>query len=285
MRRMNPLFSARLALGVVAGLAAASLCAGPAWAASPQTSAQTSAQAGAAAAVASSALAQRVQALLRDSDAYWAGEFRVLKSIYRPPALRLFNGTIGGTCGAAGILTGPFYCPDDEYIYLDESFLRQAVQRAAGAGDVALAYILAHEVGHHVQGIVGTTAQVEQARSRSSPQLSARIWMTEELQADCFGGLWVRAALMQRQIAASATRASASASVGAGVDAEVAAALQAVAAVSQQRVAHLPATQVMPDPLQTYGSAAQRLKWFERGLTSGNFADCDTFSAAAAGQL
>jgi uncharacterized protein len=190
-------------------------------------------------------------------------------SSYDSPDLTLFHGTVNGVCMAGQPLTGPFYCPSDERIYLDQSFLQQVAQRAGPAGDLALAYIVGHELGEHVQALVGTTALVEQARSSSTAAVSARTWTTAELQSDCYAGLWVRWGLMQRQIRAG----------------DPAAALDAVAASSRELQAHLPKGAVMVDPIQTYGTAAQRLKWFQRGEDTGNFNDCDTFSAEAAGTL
>lgn len=227
------------------------------------------AAAGAASQAAESS-AQHVQALVRATNSYWIQEMRSLRSSsYDTPDMTLFQGTIKGVCMATQPLAGPFYCPTDEHIYLDESFLQQVAQRAGPAADMALAYIVGHEFGEHVQALVGTTALVEQARERSTAQVSARTWATAELQADCYAGLWVRWGLMQRQIQAGDT----------------ATALDAVAAVSQALQARLPKGAAMVDPIQSYGTSAQRLKWFQRGENSGDFNDCDTFGAEAAGTL
>jgi hypothetical protein len=221
-----------------------------------------------AAAPAASA-AMRAQALFAAANAYWTREFVTLKAVYQPAELSIYTNGLGNSCGVKGTILGPFYCPDDSHVYLPENYLQQVADKAGSSADLALAYVVDHEVGAHIQDLIGTTAQVEQARARSTAQLSARTWAVAQLQADCYAGLAVRAGLSQRQIASG----------------DPSAALQAVATVTQAAQAHLRGGEVMPDPVQTYMTAAQRLSWFQRGLTSGNFAECDTFSAEAAGKL
>ncbi|HTT04387.1 MAG TPA: neutral zinc metallopeptidase [Steroidobacteraceae bacterium] len=211
----------------------------------------------------------RAQALLQAGNAYWTREFVTLKAVYQPAQLSLYAHALSNACGVNGMLVGPFYCPEDSHVYLPRDYLRQIADKAGTSADLALAYVVGHELGTHIQDLIGTTEQVEQARARSTPQLSARTWAVAELQADCYAGLAVRAGLAQRQIAAG----------------DASAALQAVASVTQALQAHLKSGEVMPDPVQTYLTPAQRLEWFQRGLGSGNFADCDTFSAEAAGKL
>lgn len=214
----------------------------------------------------------QAKALMADANSFWSQEIASLGGQYQPAALTGFTGQIsGGACGAQGAFSGPFYCPANERVYLDQAFVRQVMQQAPGAeGDLALAYLIGHELGHHIQDLIGTTTAVEQARERSTPQVSRRTWMTAELQTDCYAGLSVRSALMHGQIKPGAN---------------VAATLDAVAAVSHERDTHLAGGQQMPDPVLDYGTAAQRLKWFQRGLNSGRFNDCDTFGAQAAGTL
>jgi uncharacterized protein len=211
----------------------------------------------------------RAQALFAAANRYWTQEFVTLQASYPPATLSLYLHALPDGCGAGSAVVGPFYCPDESRVYLQQDFLQQVVARAGSSADLALAYVIDHEVGAHIQDLVGTTAQVEQARARSTPQLSARTWAVAELQADCFAGLAIRAGLAQRQIAAG----------------DVSVALQAVASASQAQQAQLQSGQVMPDPVQTYGTPAQRLSWLQRGLASGNYAECDTFSAEAAGKL
>ena len=213
---------------------------------------------------------QLAQSLLQDSDAYWTQEIKSLGSSYELPGVTVFEGSISGVCMAGSPLTGSFYCPSDEHVYLDRDFVRQVARRAGPATDLALAFLIGHEVGQHVQFLVGTTALVEQARANSTAELSARTWATAQLQADCYAGLWVRWALMHAEI---------------GPGESTSAALDAVAAASQALQAHLPAHATMVDPVLTYGTPAQRLKWFQRGEDTGQFKDCDTFGAEAAGKL
>ncbi len=190
---------------------------------------------------------------------------------YKAASLALFDRQIRKVCGEPGPLTGPFYCPDEMKVYLDQSFLQQVAARNSGSvGEFALGYVIGHEMGLHIQGLVGTIDLVEQARENSSPTLSARIWMTQELQADCFAGMWLRWAVLHADLQPVA---------------DAAAALEAVSAVAQERAAHLSAGETMVDPLLTYATPAQRLKWFERGMDTGRFNACDTFSAEAAGKL
>jgi predicted metalloprotease len=212
----------------------------------------------------------RAQTLFADANGFWSQEFMSLGGQYRNPTLALFNKTIKGACSAQGSLSGSFYCPADQKVYLDQTFPQQVAAHSTGTGDEALAYLIGHEVGHHVQDLLGTTESVEQARSRSTPQVSARTWATEELQTDCYAGLWLGAAVKRGKIK---------------LDADVSAMLDAVAAVSQEQATHLAAGQLVADPVLTYGTPAQRLKWFRRGLDNARFGDCDTFGAEAAGQL
>jgi uncharacterized protein len=213
----------------------------------------------------------RVQALFRDANQFWTHELDAAGGSYKPADLALFDRQIRKVCGQPGPLTGPFYCPDEMKVYLDQSFLQQVGARSSGSlGDFALGYVIGHEMGLHVQDLVGTIDLVEQARENSSPALSARIWKTQELQADCFAGMWLRWAIQHADLQPVA---------------DAAAALDAVSAVAQERQAHLAPGETMVDPLLTYGTPAQRLEWFQRGMNTGRFNDCDTFSAEASGKI
>jgi len=216
---------------------------------------------------ADAALERDVTTLMQQMNAYWVREFRVLKAVYQPASLRFYQHALSNGCQVGAATVGPFYCPDESRVYLQQEYLTQLQARAGSAAPLALAYLVGHELGKHIQDLVGTTEQVEQARARDTAELSARTWAIAELQADCFGGLAVRGA--QPQLARQ----------------DFSAALQAVASTTQSQRANLPAGEVMPDPVQSYATAAQRLSWFQRGLASGNYAECDTFSAAAAGKL
>ncbi|HEX4051602.1 MAG TPA: neutral zinc metallopeptidase [Steroidobacteraceae bacterium] len=215
------------------------------------------------------AAVMRAQALFAAANAYWTREFVTLKALYQPAELTISSHSLSNSCDVTGMILGPFYCPADSHVYLPENYLQQVADKAGASADLALAYVINHEVGAHIQDLDGTTEQVEQARARSTAQLSAQTWAVAELQADCFAGLAARAELAQRQIAAG----------------DPSVALPAVASVTQSVQAHLKSGEVMPDPVQTYATPAQRLSWFQRGLSSGKFAECDTFSAEAAGKL
>jgi predicted metalloprotease len=212
----------------------------------------------------------RARALVESSNQFWSQEFNKGGS-YTPAQVSFFNRQARGVCGETGALSGPFYCPADMTVYLDRDFIDQVAQRLPGdAADYALAYLIGHAMGQHIQDLVGTTDLVQEARSNSGPALSAKTWMTAELQADCYSGLWMRWAVSHQVVKPVA-------------DAD--AILSAVSAVSTEWQSHLAAGQTMVDPLLTYGTPALRLKWFERGRDSGRFNDCDTFSAGAAGKL
>lgn len=211
----------------------------------------------------------RTQALFKIVNDYWTREFVTLKAVYQPATLTIYTQSLPNACQAGGAVVGPFYCPDESRVYLPQDYLQQVASHAGSSADLALAYVIGHEVGNHIQDLIGTTEQVEQARARSTPEVSARTWAVAELQADCYAGLAVRDGLARRQIAAG----------------DVPVALQAVASVTGAAQSHLRRGEVMPDPVQSYLMPAQRLEWFQRGLSSGNFAACDTFSAEAAGKL
>lgn len=213
----------------------------------------------------------RARVLFSDGNQFWSQTFTKGGS-YSPAQLTFFSHELRNVCGESGALTGPFYCPADTTVYLDRAFLERSAQHlsTSAATDYALAYVIGHELGLHIQDLVGTTDLVQEARSNSGPALSARTWMTAELQDDCYAGLWIRWALNHHEIKPI------------GDPDEV---LSAVSATSTAWQSHLAAGETMVDPLLTYGTAALRHKWYQHGLDSGRFNDCDTFSAEAAGKL
>jgi len=217
-------------------------------------------------------IAGRAQALFAHANEFWSREIATLGGGYLTAKLTVYDGgQVKDACGTQLTFSGPFYCPMEQKVYLDQAYLQQLMQRLpAPQFDLALAAVLGHELGRHIQTQVGTTALVEQARARSRPKVSRQTWITAALQADCYAGLWVHAAQMDGTIKS-----------GAGV----AAALSAVSDLTHQHDTHLASGVEMPDPVLDYGTAAQRLKWFQRGMDSGNFNDCDTFGARAAGKL
>jgi predicted metalloprotease len=207
--------------------------------------------------------------LLEDSTRYWKTVLTGFDARYEVPQLRIFGQTLSGICGASGAVAGPFYCPTDERIYIEQAFVDELDARAGEARELARRYVIGHEVGHHLQNLLGTTAVVEQARATSTPEVANRTLAVLELQADCYAGLW-----LQRTVQDS----------GPGAAVRMAAALDAASATGTARVRELAGRAVLPDPF-SHGTAEQRHRWFGRGANGGTMNSCDTFSAAAAGQL
>jgi len=202
-------------------------------------------------------------------DAFWSQQVAALGGRYRPPNLVYFAAPLKNLCGVAAALSGPFYCPVNETVYLDRGFLQRLRARAGTDASAAVGFVLAHEVAHHLQNVIGTTTIVEQARSSSSAAVAQRTLTSFELQADCYAGLWLRWARNGGVIKGPV---------------DLAAILATVAALSQEQQSHLRPGELWLDPL-TQGEAAQRLRWLQRGSDSGDFNACDTFGAAAAGSL
>lgn len=205
-----------------------------------------------------------------DTAMFWAQQFKQLGGHYQAPGLTLYSAQISGVCDQKEPMTGPFYCPADQHLYLDSKALDAIGARAGAEGAVAEGFVIAHLVAHHVQFLIGTTALVQQARSTSTPENGNRTLVTMELQADCYAGLWLHSAVMRNVLAVTPSALSG--------------ALAAVAAESAARARALPAGTVVPDPMDT-GTAAQRLRWTQRGFESGDFENCDTFGAAGKGEL
>jgi predicted metalloprotease len=210
-----------------------------------------------------------VQKLFSGVDAFWSQQVAALGGRYRPPDLQYFAPPLKSLCGVAAALSGPFYCPGNETVYLDRVFLQQLKIRAGTDAGTAVGLVIAHEVAHHLQNVIGTTTIVEQARARSTAAVAQRTLTSFELQADCYAGLWLRWARSGGIIHGPV---------------DPAATLATIAALSQERQSRLHAGEQWLDSL-TQGEAAQRLKWLQRGSDSGDFNACDTFGAAAAGSL
>ena len=204
-----------------------------------------------------------VAAVLADTEDTWKTLFIQQGGTYREPTLVLFTGRVNSACGMASSAVGPFYCPGDQKLYVDLSFFQDLKQRHGAPGDFAQAYVIAHEVGHHVQTLMGVSDQVRQAgRGRSKTEVNA-LSVKQELQADCFAGLWGHAANTERQILDPG---------------DLEEALTAATAIGDDRLQKESGRGVVPDSF-THGSSAQRVKWFRRGFESGDIASCDTFSA------
>ena len=203
-----------------------------------------------------------VVTVLADTEDTWKAIFQQQGSTYREPTLVLFTSRVNSACGMASAAVGPFYCPGDQKLYIDLSFFRDLKQRHGAPGDFAQAYVIAHEVGHHVQTLMGISDQVRQAgRGRSKTEVNA-LSVRQELQADCFAGLWGHAANTERQILDPG---------------DLEEALTAATAIGDDRLQKESGRGVVPDSF-THGSSAQRVKWFRRGFESGDIASCDTFS-------
>jgi uncharacterized protein len=204
-----------------------------------------------------------VSVVLADTEDTWQQIFREQGGTYREPTLVLFSGRVNSACGMASAAVGPFYCPGDQQLYIDLSFFNDLNVRHGAPGDFAQAYVVAHEVGHHVQTLLGISKQVQEAgRGKSKAAVNA-LSVRQELQADCFAGLWGHAANNNRQLLDPG---------------DLEEALRAATAIGDDRLQREAGGQVVPDSF-THGSSAQRVEWFRRGFDSGNIADCDTFSA------
>jgi uncharacterized protein len=203
---------------------------------------------------------QFVSFVLDDAQRTWRDEFAQQGKEYRNAKLVLFRNSVDSACGLASSATGPFYCPGDHRVYIDLGFYGELKNRFGAPGDFAQAYVLAHEIGHHVQNLLGIDRQVRQAQSsepRARNQLSVRL----ELQADCLAGVWGHSTEQRNILEAG----------------DVDEGLRAAAAVGDDRLQRMSSGQVSPDSF-THGTSEQRSQWFRRGFTSGNISDCNTFS-------
>jgi predicted metalloprotease len=206
---------------------------------------------------------QFLAVVLADTEDVWGALFSQGGATYRQPKLVLFNGAVESACGVAESAMGPFYCPPDERVFLDTSFFDEMSGRMGAGGDFAQAYVVAHEIGHHVQNLLGTSDQVHQLQQRFGGGRANQLSVMLELQADCYAGVWAHHAERMRGI------------LEAG---DVEEALGAAAAVGDDRLQRQARGFVVPDSF-THGSSEQRVRWFRTGLQSGSMAACDTFSA------
>lgn len=200
--------------------------------------------------------------VLGDTEDVWNALFAQQGGQYRAPRLILFSDATPTACGMGQSAMGPFYCPPDEQVYIDLNFFRDLHQRFGAPGDFAQAYVVAHEVGHHVQNLMGLSGQVHQARQRLSEAEGNALSVKLELQADCFAGLWAHHAETRFQF------------LEAG---DVEEALTAAAAIGDDRLQQQSGGRVVPESF-THGSSAQRVQWFQTGFRHGQVAACDTFN-------
>lgn len=210
-------------------------------------------------------LADFVSVVLADTEDTWGALFRSMGRSYEEPTLVLFTGSVQSGCGYASAQVGPFYCPADRRIYLDLSFFDALRQRFGAPGDMAQAYVVAHEVGHHVQTLLGISSEVSSRQQRLREAEANDLSVRQELQADCFAGIWGHFADRSRGILESG---------------DLEEALAAAAAIGDDAIQERSRGYSVPESF-THGSSAQRARWFRVGFETGDPARCDTFSAAS----
>ena len=201
--------------------------------------------------------------VLGDTEDTWSALFKKMGREYRPPKLVLFRGAVDSACGLASSAAGPFYCSPDDRVYLDRSFFEELSKRFGAPGEFARAYVIAHEVGHHVQNQLGITGKVAQQRGRASEARSNALSVLVELQADCFAGIWGHYAKQRGLLDPG----------------DVQAGLAAAAAIGDDRIQQQSQGRVSPESF-THGSSAQRVRWFRSGLDAGDVNQCNTFETA-----
>lgn len=204
-----------------------------------------------------------VSVVLADTEETWGQIFRQAGRVYEEPNLVLFSGSVRSACGMASAAMGPFYCPADKKVYIDLSFFDDLQQRHGAPGDFAQAYVIAHEVGHHVQNLLGTSTEVRKAQSGHGKAGANELSVKLELQADCFAGLWGYHADRSRQVLEQG---------------DIEEALGAASAIGDDRLQKEGQGYVVPESF-THGSSKQRVHWFKQGINSGDVGDCDTFGS------
>jgi len=202
--------------------------------------------------------------VLGSTEDVWTEVFRASGATYRKPKLVLYTGAVRSACGLGQAAMGPFYCPNDEHVNIDLSFFDDLRTRFHSPGDFAEAYVVAHEVGHHVQKLLGTFQKLEAAQGRASKEQFNAISVRMELQADCYAGVWGFHAGKKNQLSAG----------------DIEEALNAATAIGDDRLQKQSQGYVVPESF-THGSSAQRVRWFRRGIEAGNPGACDTFSASS----
>lgn len=208
--------------------------------------------------------AEFVSTVLGDTEDTWKQIFQQGGQTYKEPKLVLFSGQVQSACGHATAASGPFYCPADQQVYLDIAFFREMSQRFGAAGDFAQAYVIAHEVGHHVQTLLGVSDQVQQARQSGQRMEGANgLLVRQELQADCFAGVWAFNGQKRLNWLEPG---------------DIEEALNAANAIGDDRLQQQGQGRVVPDSF-THGTSAQRVRWFKAGFAQGQIDQCDTFGA------
>jgi uncharacterized protein len=208
-------------------------------------------------------MAAFVSTVLADTEDVWTDVFKQGGATYRNPKLVLFRGATPTACGQGQSAMGPFYCPADQKVYIDLGFYETLQKQLGAPGDFAQAYVIAHEVGHHVQSLLGISAKVQEARSRANEAQGNALSVRLELQADCFAGVWAHHANNARQLLE---------------EGDVAEAMNAAAKIGDDALQRGSSRAVMPESF-THGTSAQRQRWFDKGLQGGSVKGCDTFSS------
>lgn len=204
-----------------------------------------------------------VRTVLAETEDTWNGIFQAEGETYEEPTLVLFSGQVSSACGMASSASGPFYCPGDRKVYLDTDFFQQLDQQFGASGDFAEAYVIAHEVGHHVQNLTGVLPKFNQMRQSMSEAAANQMSVRVELQADCFAGIWGKYTEQKGLLEAG----------------DLEEALNAAHQIGDDTLQKRSQGYVVPDSFN-HGTSAQRAKWFKRGFDSGKFSSCDTFSGA-----
>jgi predicted metalloprotease len=206
-------------------------------------------------------MADFVSVVLADTESTWHLEFKKLGLTYQEPKLVLFRNAVSSACGYAQSAMGPFYCPGDQKLYIDLAFYEDMKNKLGAPGDFAQAYVIAHEVGHHVQTLLGTSAKVTQAQRQVSKEQANQLSVKQELQADCYAGIWGYYADSERQMLE---------------DGDIEEAINAASAIGDDNLQQQAGGTVRPESF-THGSSKQRVEWFKRGVEQGKIEACDTF--------
>jgi predicted metalloprotease len=202
-----------------------------------------------------------VARILGSTERAWTDKFQQMGRQYQKPKLVLFNGFVQSACGMAQSAMGPFYCPGDQKVYIDLSFYQDMKNKLGAPGDFAQAYVVAHEVGHHVQNLLGIADKFQQARAQASQEEANALSVRMELQADCFAGVWAKTANDKNHILE---------------EGDIEEGLNAAAAIGDDRLQRRSQGYVVPESF-THGSSEQRVRWFKQGMQTGDVNSCDTF--------
>jgi predicted metalloprotease len=206
-------------------------------------------------------LADFVSVVLADTETTWHAQFKKLGLTYQEPKLVLFRNAVNSACGYAQSAMGPFYCPGDKKLYIDLAFYEDMKNKLGAPGDFAQAYVIAHEVGHHVQTLLGISAQVTRAQQGTTKEKANQLSVKQELQADCFAGIWGHYADNERAMLE---------------EGDIEEALNAASAIGDDKLQQQAGGVVRPESF-THGSSKQRVEWFKRGFDQGDIEACNTF--------